>query len=315
MLTLKTRHRIATAVCATVGALVLTAGPAHAATATKTAIPLQASGYSYMQVAWGGGTGFEAVGFDASSWAVGQAAFGTTGGPCVQNNNGSVHTPWALGTDMLVRKAFTLPTTATNVRVVGAVDNDATVFVNGVQIGFVASGFCNPADINFAATSAVGGTNLLAVRGHGDASTASYLDQQVTYDVPVFSLCLLYDPAKAHKLGSTIPLKFQLCDENGNNVSSPSIIVHAASLTKQDNSASSTVEDSGQANPGDDFRYSEDLAGYIFNKSTKSLSLGHLEADVHRRRRQPGELLPAVRREVDRAGDGARAVPRRSGVA
>jgi hypothetical protein len=44
----------------------------------------------------------------------------------------------------------------------------------------------------------------------------AYVDQQVTYDVPVYSLCLLYDPTKSHKLGSTVPLKIQLCDENGN---------------------------------------------------------------------------------------------------
>ena len=217
---------------------------------------------------------FEALGFDDSTWSTGQAAFGTAGGPCAGNNNGSVHTPWSLGTDMLVRKSFTLPSSATNVRVDGTVANDATVYVNGVQIGFVASGFCNSGDIALAATSAVAGMNLLAVRGRDDGSTASYLDQTVTYQVPLYALCLRYDPAKAHKLGSTIPLKTQLCDENANNVSSPSITVHATGLAKVDNSATATVEDSGNANPDDDFRYSADLAGYIFNKSTKGLNSG-----------------------------------------
>ena len=33
-------------------------------------------------------------------------------------------------------------------------------------------------------------------------------------------------------------------------------------------------EDSGNANPDLDFRYSEDLEGYIFNLSTKNLTQG-----------------------------------------
>ena len=57
-------------------------------------------------------------------------------------------------------------------------------------------------------------------------------------------------------------------------VSSASIVVHATGLTKTDATASSSVEDSGSANPDDDFRYDSDLGGYIFNLSTKGLSTG-----------------------------------------
>jgi hypothetical protein len=247
-------------------------------TTTKTAVPMQDSGYRYQQVAWGAGAGFEAVGFDDSSWPTGSAGFGTTNGVCGFNNSTFISTPWAINTDILVRKTFTLPSSATNLRVNGTVDNDATVYINGQQIGFTSTGFCIQGTINFSAADAdlVDGTNLLAVRGH-DFGAAAYLDQRVTYDVPVYSLCLLYDPAKAHKLGSTVPLKIQLCDENGNNVSSSAISVHASGLEKTDNTASSAVEDSGNANPGDDFRYDETLGGsggYSFNKSTKGLSSG-----------------------------------------
>jgi hypothetical protein len=96
----------------------------------------------------------------------------------------------------------------------------------------------------------------------------------VTYDVPVYSLCLLYDPTKSAKQGSTIPLKFQLCDANGNNLSSSSIVVHATGITKVDNTASGVLDDSGNANPDYDFRYDPTLGGYIYNLSTKSLTTG-----------------------------------------
>jgi hypothetical protein len=92
--------------------------------------------------------------------------------------------------------------------------------------------------------------------------------------VQELQVCALYDQEKAHKSGSTVPLKLQLCDADGNNLSSPGYVLNAVSLEKQDNTASSDVEDSGNANPDDDFRYSEELEGYIFNKSTKGLSTG-----------------------------------------
>jgi hypothetical protein len=275
MLTLKFAQRwLAPASAATAVVLLIAAGPAHADTTTKTAVPLQATGYRYLQVPWDAGGAFEAPGFDDSGWAIGQAGFGTIGGPCGINSTSSVHTPWDLGTDMLVRKSFTLPAAATSVRVDGTIDNEATVFVNGVPIGSAASGDCLTGGIHLPATSAVGGTNLLAIRGHDDGFTASYLDQTVTYQVPVYSLCLLYDPAKSAKLGSTIPLKIRLCDENGNNLSSSAITIHATGVSKLDTSAQGTVEDAGNANPDADFRYDAGLAGYIYNKTTKGLSTG-----------------------------------------
>jgi hypothetical protein len=68
--------------------------------------------------------------------------------------------------------------------------------------------------------------------------------------------------------------KFQLCDANGNNLSSSSIVVHATGITKVDNTASGVLDDSGSANPDYDFRYDPTLGGYIYNLSTKSLTTG-----------------------------------------
>lgn len=91
---------------------------------------------------------------------------------------------------------------------------------------------------------------------------------------PDLTLCLLYDQAKSHQPGSTVPIKVELCDANSSNISTPDVTLHAASLTKMSSTSSSDVEDSGNANPSNDFRYEATLDGYIYNLSTKGLDSG-----------------------------------------
>ena len=97
--------------------------------------------------------------------------------------------------------------------------------------------------------------------------------QSVSYTV-TYGVCVLYDQDKAHRRGSTVPIKLQVCDAAGGNVSAAAIEVNAAGLTKQDSSASGDVEAPGTANPDDNFRFDADLVGYIFNLSTNDLSTG-----------------------------------------
>lgn len=95
---------------------------------------------------------------------------------------------------------------------------------------------------------------------------------------PAYVTCLLYDPTKAHRAGRTVPLKVQLCDEAGANLSSPELPLTAVGLVKRDASASTTLAESpGNANPDSAFRYDEELAGYIFNLSTRGLTSGTWE--------------------------------------
>src|SRR5204863_51478 len=91
----------------------------------------------------------------------------------------------------------------------------------------------------------------------------------------------LFDTTKAKKLGSTIPVKLQICDGTV-NLSSASLIVNAGAVTKVDNSATLPLaSDSGQANsPDNNFRYDTSLNGYIFNLSTKGLSSGTWKLSV-----------------------------------
>jgi hypothetical protein len=80
--------------------------------------------------------------YDVSGWSTGQAAFGS-GGACPLQT--TVHTPWPVGTTLMVWHTFAarpnMPIT-----VYFAVDNDAKVYVNGVQIANVTHEGCPVAD-------------------------------------------------------------------------------------------------------------------------------------------------------------------------
>jgi hypothetical protein len=88
-----------------------------------------------------------------------------------------------------------------------------------------------------------------------------------------YGVCYLYDQTKAVQHNATVPIKLQLCDSAGHNLSSSAITVTATSVALI-SGASGTLEDSGNANPDDNFRYDPTLPGYIFNLSTKALSSG-----------------------------------------
>ena len=89
-----------------------------------------------------------------------------------------------------------------------------------------------------------------------------------------YNICPLYDANVAKKSGSAYPIKIQLCDSAGNNLSSPSIVVHAVGVTRTSTNTPAVLDDTGNANPDMDFRYDATLAGYVFNLSTKGYSTG-----------------------------------------
>ncbi len=94
---------------------------------------------------------------------------------------------------------------------------------------------------------------------------------------PPYSLCLLYDPTKVVKSGATVPIKLELCGESGKDLSSSTITLHATGITLISSSISGNVEDAGNANPDNDFRFDSTLGtsgGYIFNLKTIGFSTG-----------------------------------------
>ncbi|HET9741964.1 MAG TPA: HYR domain-containing protein [Terriglobales bacterium] len=96
---------------------------------------------------------------------------------------------------------------------------------------------------------------------------------------PSYQICLLYDQNVTKKSGSAYPIKLQLCDADGGNLSSSSITVHAIGVTQISSNTPVTLDDTGNANPDLDFRYDSTLAGYIFNLSTKGYATGTYRLD------------------------------------
>lgn len=78
-----------------------------------------------------------------------------------------------------------------------------------------------------------------------------------------YGVCLLYDPAKAITSGAAYPIRIQLCDVSGVNVSRSGVTVTALE-----------VEGVGTANPGGEFRFNRKLTGYIFTLDTGGLAPG-----------------------------------------
>jgi uncharacterized protein len=127
--------------------------------------------------------------------------------------------------------------------------------------GPVASG----ANIN---TTSVGAQNFTVNSTDAVGNTSS---SSVTYTV-AYNVCLLYDTSHSRKAGSTVPIRLQLCDGDGNNVSSAAVQVTAVRVVMVSTGASLIVDDSGSANPDGNFRFED--GSYIFNLSTKGLATG-----------------------------------------
>jgi hypothetical protein len=75
-------------------------------------------------------------------------------------------------------------------------------------------------------TSTVG-TKTVTVDAADNAGNSS--SESVTYTV-AYDACLLYNPARAHRQGSTVEITLELCDAGGHNVSSKGIVVLAVAL-------------------------------------------------------------------------------------
>ena len=82
------------------------------------------------------------------------------------------------------------------------------------------------------------------------------------------------DGSSIFKLGSTVPIKFQLKDSNDNYASMAIAQLHVAKVTNSIVGDQIEAISSGNANTGNLFRYDASSNQYIYNLSTKSLSKG-----------------------------------------
>ena len=94
--------------------------------------------WDYLVGATGHTPGFEAPAFDDSTWASGAAQFGNGTG-CAGY---APVTDWPLNTDLLVRKAVTVPVGTTALDLIFGVDNGAEIYWNGTLIHTVLASGC-----------------------------------------------------------------------------------------------------------------------------------------------------------------------------
>lgn len=88
----------------------------------------------------------------------------------------------------------------------------------------------------------------------------------------VYNIVPLYDQTQAHQSGSTIPIKLEVVNATGSNLSSSNLIVTAVGVSLISTNAYGPVADSGNANPDSNFRL--DSNTYIFNLQTTGLGTG-----------------------------------------
>jgi hypothetical protein len=87
-----------------------------------------------------------------------------------------------------------------------------------------------------------------------------------------YNICVAFDQSKAKQSGSTIPIKLQICNASGVTQSSASIMVQATYVLQVTTNAPQTLDDAGNANPDDNFRFDGEM--YIFNLKTTGYPTG-----------------------------------------
>ncbi len=121
----------------------------------------------------------------------------------------------------------------------------------------------------------IGSHSITGQYGGDRISSASSGSLSPNQDVE-YAICPLFDQSRSVKSGATFPIKLQLCDANGNDLSSSAIVVQAMSVSAV-SGFSGTPDSPGNANPDNDFRFDATLGstgGYIFNLSTGGLASG-----------------------------------------
>jgi hypothetical protein len=148
------------------------------------------------------------------------------------------------------------------------VTNSSNAVVGSPVVGTVSGGV---ATANY---TLPGGTapQALTITGQFSGGTFTQASTGTGTLSVTFNICLLYDPSKAVKSGATYPIKIQLCDINGSNVSSAGVVLHAVNIQQVSSSAYGDVITAGNSNADNNFRFDDGF--YIFNLKTTGLSTG-----------------------------------------
>jgi hypothetical protein len=176
---------------------------------------------------------------------------------------------------LTINKAALTATADNKVKILGAANPAFTVSYTGFVLGQGSNVLGGALAFNTTATPASGVGSYQVTPGGLTSGNYSITFADGTLFV-TYGVCVQYDPAKAAQSGSTIPIKLQLCNVNLGDVSAQSAVVHAVSVNQVTTSAPATLNDSGNANPDFNFRYTGGggLGGYIFNLSTRGYPTG-----------------------------------------
>ncbi len=121
-----------------------------------------------------------------------------------------------------------------------------------------------------------GSGTVIVLSGSRASEEISQKNKTVKAD-PRYKICPLYDQTKAVKSGAIIPIKLELCNASGADVSASSIVVTSTALTKISNNSPGMLMEAGSTNPHNNFRFDAALGrtgGYILNLKTTGLSTG-----------------------------------------
>ncbi|HKP37925.1 MAG TPA: choice-of-anchor Q domain-containing protein [Pyrinomonadaceae bacterium] len=195
------------------------------------------------------------------------------------DTNGTTFTCSATSAGGTSNQSVTIKRDATAPVINVAAPTNGTYLLNqSVNIDFVCSD--SASGVASCAGSAPNGSALVTGSPGAKSFTVDATDaagnaaqMAITYTV-VFGVAASFDQTKAHKSGSTVPIKVRLLDANGTNVSSMGIVVHAISVVQTSSQAATSLDDSGKSNPDFDFRYDAAIGGYSFNLKTSGYGTG-----------------------------------------
>jgi CSLREA domain-containing protein len=117
------------------------------------------------------------------------------------------------------------------------------------------------------------GTHTFTVTAKDAVGNTTTASSTYTVVAPAYNVCLLYNPSKPAKVGSTFPVKLQLCNAAGQNVSSADIVLVGDSVTDSSGHRFPLQPNfSGNSNDGFLFRFTID--SYIYNLDTTGYPAG-----------------------------------------
>jgi len=80
------------------------------------------------------------------------------------------------------------------------------------------------------------------------------------------------DGSSVFKQGSTVPVKFRVCDAKGNSIGTPGVVASFQQIQTINGTESTVNEPVDSTTPNTEFRWSGDQ--WVFNMNTKTLTAG-----------------------------------------